>query len=89
MELLPAAVEAVRISFRIGVFVTEVRDEIEQRTDNAPSWSAVVSGIQESDANSILNQFHEEKVGFPPCFHKGEKPDDVSAVYFGIESSIR
>lgn len=64
VELLPAAVEAVRIAFRIGVFVTEVRDEIEQRTENAPSWSAVISGIQESDANSILSKFHDENVSF-------------------------
>lgn len=64
VELLPAAIEVVRISFRIGVFVTEVRDEIEQRGENAPSWSAVISGIQESDANSILNKFHDENVSF-------------------------
>lgn len=64
VELLPAAVEVVRIAFRIGVSVTEVRDEIEQRPENEPSWSAVVSGINESDANSILSKFHDENVGF-------------------------
>lgn len=72
VELLPAAIEVVRISFRIGVFVTEVCDEIEQRAENAPSWSAVVSGIQESDANSILNKFHDENVRFTVGFMKGK-----------------
>lgn len=72
VELLPAAIEAVRIAFRIGVFVTEVRDEIEQRVHNAPSWSAVVSGIQESDANSILSKFHDENVSFAIYFYEGK-----------------
>lgn len=71
------------MAFRIGVLVSEVRDEIEQRADNAPSWSAVVSGIQESDANSILDKFHDENVSFANPFQV-KKTDDLSAVYSGI-----
>ena len=64
VELLPAAIEAVKLSFRIGILVSEIRNQIEQGGENNPSWSAVVSGIQESDATSILDKFHTEKVSF-------------------------
>ena len=62
IELLPAAIEAITIAFRIGVLVTEVRNQIEQDGDDSPSWSAVVSGFQESDALKTLEKFHNEKV---------------------------
>lgn len=62
VEFLPAAIEAVKISFRIGILVTEIRNQIEQGDDHSPSWSAAVSGIQQAEAVSIVDTFHSNKV---------------------------
>ena len=64
VELEPLAVEVVRIAFGLGIVVSEVRDKIEQRSENSPiqSWSVVVSGIQQSDVTGALDQFHQSGV---------------------------
>lgn len=62
VDLISAAIEVLRIAFRVGVRVTEVRDQIEFESNHSPSWSAVVSGIGESDAIGVINSFNDEKV---------------------------
>lgn len=62
IDLVPIAIEVLRIAFRVGVRVTEVRDQIEQEPDCDPSWSAVVSGIGQSDAIDAIDSFNDEKV---------------------------
>ena len=61
-DLLPAAVEVVRIAFRIGSLVTEVRDQIEQPLEQSTSWSVVLPGLPEAKAVSTLKEFHEVNV---------------------------
>ena len=61
-ELLPAAVEAVLIAFRIGLRSIEVRDEIERGSQGAsPVWSVIV-GMQENQALQELDRFSAAKV---------------------------
>lgn len=64
VELIPLAVEVVRIAFRMGAAVSEVQEKIEPRSDDPLSsgWSAVVSGIQEEEAISVLDEFHQSAV---------------------------
>lgn len=61
VDLVSAAIEVLRIAFRVGVRVTEVRDQIEHGF-NDPSWSAIVSGIEEPDAIGVIDSFNDEKV---------------------------
>lgn len=61
-ELIPAAIEAVLIAFRIGLRSIEVRDEIEPGSRSTlPVWSVIV-GMEESQALTELNAFSAAKV---------------------------
>ena len=62
VDLLPVAVEVVRIAFRIGSLVNEVRDQIEQPSSQPVSWSVVLPGLCEVDAVRIIKSFHETNV---------------------------
>lgn len=62
-ELLPAAVQTVQVAFRLGLCVVDVRDRIEQPTEDIPqSWSLVFSGLEPSKATSLIQEFCEETV---------------------------
>ena len=57
LDLLPVAVEAVLIAFRIGLRSIEVRDDIERGSQSAsPVWSVIV-GMEENRALTELNAF--------------------------------
>ncbi|KAF2661649.1 polyketide synthase PksA [Lophiostoma macrostomum CBS 122681] len=60
-ELLPLAIEAVRLSFRAGTCVGSAKDALEQASNAKESWSTIVTGISESAANAALKAFHEER----------------------------
>ena len=62
VDLLPLAVEVVRIAFRIGSLVNEVRDQIEEPSSRSASWSVVLPGLCELDAVHIIKDFHETNV---------------------------
>lgn len=62
LQLIPAAIEVLKVAFRVGVRVTEIRGQIEQEPNHAPSWSVVVSGIGNSDATDLINSFNDENV---------------------------
>ena len=55
-ELLPLAVEATRIAFRIGVCVATVGSYVENSCSN---WSVLVAGISEQDACQNIERFHQ------------------------------
>ena len=63
VELLPAAVEAVVIAFRIGLRTHESRNLLGRASEVNTSWSAIV-GMPEEQALAALTQFCEMNVCF-------------------------
>jgi hypothetical protein len=61
-ELLPAAVQTVLISFRLGLCVVDVRNRLELASDNSASWSMVVPGLTAEAAATGLKEFAEARV---------------------------
>ncbi|OZJ01940.1 hypothetical protein BZG36_05397 [Bifiguratus adelaidae] len=59
--LLPLAVKAVRIAFRIGLHVGTVANGLYQRTSSHASWLYLVSGVSESSVRLALDEFHHVK----------------------------
>ncbi|KAF2018415.1 polyketide synthase [Aaosphaeria arxii CBS 175.79] len=60
-ELVPLAVEAVRISFRMGTCVGAVKDALEQPANANESWSTIIASISEKAANAAIAEFHQER----------------------------
>ena len=62
--LMPLAVEAVLMAFRLGLHVqnTASNIEISPAQDNDSSWSYVVLGKTGPEAQSALDEFHHDKV---------------------------
>ena len=78
VDLLPAAVEVVKVAYRIGSLVSEVAEQVEQLSIHSPSWSVVLPGLAEQELANDLKVFHEQKV----CLsnkNKCETSDSVSA----------
>ena len=67
VDLLPVAVEVVRIAFRIGSLVNEVRDQIEQPSTHSTSWAVVLPGLREEEIIDALKDFHQSNVRIK-CF---------------------
>jgi len=64
-DLLPLAVEAVRISFRTGSIVASAKDSLEQTSRSQESWSTIVTNTNEQTAKTALADFHARN-GIPP-----------------------
>lgn len=60
-DLVPLAVETVRVAFRAGVCVNNARSALGQADEEKESWSTIVAGINEKAASEALNAFHQEK----------------------------
>ena len=62
--IMPLAVEAVLIAFRLGVYVKTTASNIEMSPvhDEDSSWSYVIPGKEKSDAQNALDDFHQDKV---------------------------
>jgi iterative type I PKS product template protein len=60
-ELLPLAIEAVRISFRIGTCVGIAKEALEKSANAKDSWSTIVTGTSENAAKSAIQEFHDER----------------------------
>lgn len=58
VELIPLAVESVRIAFRTGVTATEIRDELEQQTSPSETWAMTVP----TEVGNELELIHKETV---------------------------
>ncbi|OCK74392.1 polyketide synthase PksA [Lepidopterella palustris CBS 459.81] len=63
-DLLPLAVEAVRIAFRAGTCVGIARDALDQAAGAKDSWSTIVTGTSEKSAKAALAEFHQQ-AGIP------------------------
>jgi len=59
-ELLPLAVESVRLAFRTGMMATTVRDELE-RGNESETWAMQAPRVSLSEVN-VLDMFHQEEV---------------------------
>ncbi|KAL9126313.1 MAG: hypothetical protein Q9217_004613 [Psora testacea] len=59
VNLIPVAVEVVRIAFQLGVIVAQARDEIEGAPIKSPSWSAIIPGLKVEKTEEILKAFHQ------------------------------
>jgi naphtho-gamma-pyrone polyketide synthase len=60
-ELIPAGVETVVLALRLGACVVKVRELLEE---NGPSqsWSVLVSGIREEEAQKLIENFARANV---------------------------
>lgn len=60
-ELIPLAVETVRIAFRVGECANNVKCALVQGEQEKESWSTIVVGASEQFATESLNAYHTEK----------------------------
>ena len=62
--LMPLAVEAVLIAFRLGLHVKTAASNIETSSahDDGSSWSYVITGTTKPEAQQALDDFHHDKV---------------------------
>ena len=60
--LVALALEAVRISFRVGALVATTGDLLEYSGANDNTWAVVVGSLRESEVEQELNVFHVELV---------------------------
>ncbi len=63
-ELVPLAVELVRVAFRSGAVADGARSVLSQVGEENAPWSTIVTGASEQSAKDALTAFHEEK-GIP------------------------
>lgn len=62
--LIPLAVEVVLIAFRTGLRAGTSARSLELSKDKNASWSTIVTGTNDKDAQTTISSFHEEKVSF-------------------------
>ena len=62
--LMPLAVEAVLIAFRLGLHVKNTASNIETSSahDDGSSWSYVITGTTQPEAQEALDDFYHDKV---------------------------
>ena len=62
--LMPLAIEAVLIAFRLGLHVKSTASNIETSSahDDGSSWSYVITGTTQPEAQKALDDFHHDKV---------------------------
>lgn len=56
------ALEAVRIAFRLGVYVSKVASRLEPAPEPDAVWSVALSGLSESEVRFVLDELHAETV---------------------------
>lgn len=61
LSLIPLAVQALRIAFRLGSRVAAIGDQLESQKDRQQTWSTVVLGISPEDAAAALAAFNKER----------------------------
>ena len=62
ISLIPLAVQAVRIAFRLGLRVATVGRHLESPLDRGQTWSTIVLGLGSEAAEVALNDFNEKQV---------------------------
>lgn len=63
-ELVPIAVQTVVLALRLGLCVHSVRKLVDAGSSSSSSWSALVSGISESEALENIEAFSNQQVSF-------------------------
>ena len=61
-DLIPLAVEAVRVAFRTGAYVGAASDALDQKNQARESWSTIVPNVSESAARVAIDEFHKQNV---------------------------
>jgi naphtho-gamma-pyrone polyketide synthase len=61
-ELIPVGVETVVLALRLGICVLNVQDLVESNKSQGPSWSVLVSGLREPEAQELIQQFAKTTV---------------------------
>ncbi|KAJ5795215.1 hypothetical protein N7457_001814 [Penicillium paradoxum] len=56
-ELIPAGVETVVIALRLGMCVTKVQELVECSKPAASSWSVLVSGMRDPEAQELIQRY--------------------------------
>jgi len=59
--LIPLAVQAVRIAFRLGSRVATVGNQLESSSDRKKTWSTIVLGISPEAAEPALAEFNKSR----------------------------
>lgn len=59
ITFIPLAVETVRIAFRVGLQVDSMADQLRTQGSEKEVWSVIVAGITETEAKSIIENFHQ------------------------------
>ena len=54
---VPVAVEAVRIVFRLGFYVSKIASRLETTTGNVADWSVLLPSLSEDEVQSVLDHF--------------------------------
>jgi naphtho-gamma-pyrone polyketide synthase len=67
-ELIPVGVQTVVLALRLGTSVIKVRDLVESE-GSSPSWSVLVSGIREPEAEQLIQGFAEANVSKSSTFY--------------------
>lgn len=57
-ELIPLAVEAVKVAFRAGTCVGTAKDALDNAAGHRDSWSTIVANTSEKAASAALDDFH-------------------------------
>ena len=60
--LVPLGVEVVLIAFRTGLCALTAAKSLELSQDKAASWSFVVTGTDDKEAQATIDSFHHTKV---------------------------
>lgn len=61
-ELIPVGVETVVLALRLGISVGKVQQSLERNKSFSPSWSVLVSGLREPEAQELILKFSKANV---------------------------
>ncbi|KAL4793422.1 conidial yellow pigment biosynthesis polyketide synthase [Aspergillus venezuelensis] len=64
-ELIAPAVEVVVVALRLGLCVLHVRELVNQDKSAGLSWSALISGLSETEGKDLIAEFSRQN-GIPP-----------------------
>lgn len=62
VALIPLAIEAVRLAFRLGAQVGYKADGLEQTKGRQKSWSTIVTGLESSVITAEIDAFNQARV---------------------------
>ena len=60
--LIPLGVEVTLVAFRTGLCVATTARSLDLSQDKTASWSFIVAGTDDNEAQAIITAFHREKV---------------------------